>query len=267
MANPVKRRLAQYSYGVLGIKEIVGQNEDVARFVFAISCSDTDVPSKDINKRHKETIENYYTSEACRALVMFAWSRTPEDVIITEEAENRILEVAQEFGNTFTTIVPLVQGAEIRIKLARLSVALACRLYSTDETGVKVIVKKEHVDFLRVYLLTIYDKTGLDYYSYSQQRKKEGKVKNTKYIKEILKQDANLIDVLIDNSRYTYSDFESFFGVERKESKIMVTKLLIECRALRKYNTTFIKTSAFTDFLRKYRVEVEKLNTELEDII
>lgn len=267
MANPVKRRLCEYSYGVLGIKEIIGQNEDVARFDFAISCSDTDVPSKDINKRHKETIEQYYTSDACRELVMFAWSRKPEDIIITEEAENRILEVAQEFGNTFTTIIPLVQGAEIRIKLARLSVALACRLYSTDETGIKVIVKKEHIDYIRVYLLTIYDKTGLDYYSYSVQRKRESVVKDTDYIKSILNGNSNLIDILIDNSRYTYSDFESWFGVDRKESKVIVTKLLVECRAIKKYNTTFIKTSAFTDFLRKHRVEIEKLDADLEDLV
>ena len=56
-----------------------------------------------------------------------------------------------------------------RIKLAKIAVAAAARVFSTDEKGEKVIVKKCHVDYVVDFLERIYSKPSLDYKGYSRR--------------------------------------------------------------------------------------------------
>lgn len=266
MANPLKRRLMEYNYGILAVKEIIGQNEDIARFDFMLSVSDADVPVSEMNKRQTKEVEHVYTSDLCHDLVMFAWSRKSEDITFTEEAENKILEVSKEFAGIFSTTIPLVQGAEIRLKIAKLCVALAIRLFNVDPETSKVIVDVRFVDYIRIFLLKIYHKTGFDYYGYSQQRKKENNLSCDSYIREMIKDNLDLIELILDNNRYTKSDFATFFDVKKDEGDTIVNKLLLG-RAIKKYSTTYVKTPAFISFLKLYKKEIEDSRNEEDSLI
>ncbi len=261
IANP-PRRLVEYSYGIYGFKEIVGQNQDIRRFDFAMAIPDLDVSMSEINKRHTKKVPHVFNSEVCHNSIMFAWSRKINDIVFKKEAEDRILEIAKEFAITFNSTIPLVLGAEIRMKLARLSAALACLLYSTDESGEKVVIYKDHVEFVRLTLLRMYIKPGFDYYAYSQQREKEGKLGDEEYVREIINNDIGLIELLLDNSRYTKTDFETFFDFDKAGIKEMVNRLF-KMRALKRYGTsTYVKTRAFIEFLKRYKKELETIKED-----
>src|SRR5690606_2237233 len=159
LSNPRNGQdLSSFSYGVQAIQHLIGKAEDIARFDFMITASRDEVPIDEINKRidPEAKVPHKYTSELCKLLVLWAWSRKPEDIIFSEEAIDLCLKYAIAQGKKYSSKIPLVEGANQRIKLAKLAVATACRVFSTDETGEKVLVNAEHVEFAYNFLESIY---------------------------------------------------------------------------------------------------------------
>jgi 5S rRNA maturation endonuclease (ribonuclease M5)/predicted transcriptional regulator len=260
IANPPSKRLVEYNYGVMSMKEIIGQNEDISRFDFALAVADTDVPDKEINKDyHGVEVPHVYTERACHELVMFAWSRKPENIKFENDAVQRILEVSNEFAKTFSKAIPLVQGAEIRVKIARLSVALATRLYNVDKTGENVIVTKDFVDYIRQYLMHIYSKDGFDYLEYSIQRKKEATLEDKEFIRNLVNEDT--VTVLIDSPQFSISDLCDILDKDRSEVRGIVSKLM-RIGAIRKRYSLYRQTPALIVYLKKIRDEYKKIRHE-----
>lgn len=166
ISNPRNgRQLNSETYGVSAVLKLMGKAEDVRRLDIAMSVASGDVDPVLVNKPIGEIPEvpHVYTSDACNTRVLWAWSRKPDDVVFTPEATSRVLQCATEMGAKYTSKIPVVEAADQRIKLARLSVAAACCVVSTDETGEKVIVKPEHVDFVVDFLNEIYSSKSFGY--------------------------------------------------------------------------------------------------------
>lgn len=87
-----------------------------------------------------------YDKECYKARVRWVWSRKPENVVINEDIGQYIWEKAQELNKTYNTHVKIF-GSEADQKLARVSVAVAGMLVSTDGNFENIIVKKSHVDW------------------------------------------------------------------------------------------------------------------------
>ena len=62
----------------------------------------------------------------------------------SDEAREAVWEESQELARDFSTDIPIFPPNESHIRLARLSVALAARLFSTKD-GINLDVKQEHV--------------------------------------------------------------------------------------------------------------------------
>lgn len=170
ISNPRNgRQLKAETYGVSSVLKLFGKAEDVRRLDFAVAVASGEVDSAIVNKAVSEmpAVPHIYTSDRCKLRVMWAWSRRPENIIITPEATTRILECAEKMGHKYSSRIPLVEPADQRLKLARLSVAAAACLFSTDEGGEAVIVKPEHVDFVHDYLESLYDSKALGYNRFS----------------------------------------------------------------------------------------------------
>jgi len=129
-----------------------------------------DVALSEINAAHGAPGEPVYSSDACRELILWAWSRRPDQVIFTPEATVAILQAAMKMGSDYSSAIPLVEPADQRIKLARLAAACAARVFSTDD-GERVIVKPEHVAFVVTYLNRIFSAPSMAYDEYSGQAK------------------------------------------------------------------------------------------------
>lgn len=172
ISNPRNgRQLNSETYGVSAVLKLMGKAEDVRRLDLAMSVASGDVDPALVNKSLKEIPEvpHVYTSDACNTRVLWAWSRRPDDIVFTEEATNRILKKATEMGAKYSSKVPIVEAADQRIKIARLSVAAACCVFSSDETGQKVIVKPEHVDFVVDFMNELYCSKSFGYDKLSAQ--------------------------------------------------------------------------------------------------
>lgn len=171
ISNPRNgRQLNSETYGVNAVLKLMGKAEDVRRLDLAMSVASGDVDPALVNKSLRDipSVPHVYTSDLCNTRVLWAWSRRPEDIKFTDEATERILAAATEMGAKYSSKVPVVEAADQRIKIARLAVAAACCVFST-ETGEDVIVKPEHVDFVVDFMNDIYSAKSFGYDKLSEQ--------------------------------------------------------------------------------------------------
>lgn len=252
--NPRSSRpLGSYDTGVQAIPELLGRPEDIARFDLAIAVISGDVSLEIVNRRRPPSLEHIYTSELCSKLVMWAWSRKSENVIITEEAALLCLELSMKMGATYSSQIPLVEPAEFRIKLIRLSVACAARVFST-KTGEDLIVDVEHIQFVYNFLNKIYSQPSMNYLAFSKARIQEQQLKDSSVVETIVKSHGpSLIEGLLSQQYFRLQDFEDLFDMEKKELKGIISQL-VRNRAIKHYNTVYVKTPALITMLRKIQV-------------
>jgi hypothetical protein len=163
--------LGAYNTGVEALKGVFGHAEDVRRLDFAL-CVATSEVSTDLLNAPAPRVPHKYTSEACRDLILWAWSRAPDQVHFAEGVEDSILKRAIELSGKYSAFIPLIEPADTRIKLARLAVSCAARCFSSDEDG-DIIVKPEHVDFVCDFLKACYDSPFMSYDVYSERARSE----------------------------------------------------------------------------------------------
>lgn len=169
ISNPRSgRQLKAENYGVTSILKLFGKAEDVRRLDFAVAVTSGEVDANIVNKSISEmpVVPHVYDTDLCRTRVMWAWSRKPEQIVFTDEATERILELAAEMGKRYSSRIPLVEPADQRLKIARLAIAAAVCVYSTDD-GNNIIVKPEHAEFVVDYLYTVYNNRSLGYDRFS----------------------------------------------------------------------------------------------------
>lgn len=172
ISNPRNgRQLNSETYGVTAVLKLFGKAEDVRRLDIAMSVASGDVDPALINRAVKDfpSIAHVYTTDFCNTRVLWAWSRRPENVKITDEATQHILKYATEMGSKYSSKIPIVEAADQRIKIARLAVATACCVVSTDETFETVIVKPEHVKFVVDFMNELYHAKSFGYDKLSEQ--------------------------------------------------------------------------------------------------
>lgn len=171
ISNPRNgRQLNSETYGVNAVLKLFGKAEDVRRLDLAMSVASGDVSPELVNRSLSDMPEvpHVYTSELCNTRVLWAWSRKPENIKITDEATKSILAAATAMGAKYTSKVPVVEAADQRIKIARLAVAAACCVFSTDN-GEDVIVKPEHVEFVVDFMERLYCAKSFGYDKLSEQ--------------------------------------------------------------------------------------------------
>jgi hypothetical protein len=172
-SNPrTGRKLSTYSKGVLAIKELIGKAEDISRFDLAVAVADSDIKQTDINDCYTRSMPHKYKSDACHNLILWAWTRKKDDIVFTEGTEKAILQLALDLTEQYDSDIPLVTPAEQRIKLARLSISLAIRLFSTDDSGEKVIVRPEHAEYVYLFLKRVYSAPAMGYDLHSEYKTK-----------------------------------------------------------------------------------------------
>lgn len=173
LANPTTgQTLSQHNQGVTAIRDLFKKPEDIRRLDFAITVASGDVDfARAINVRHVDAGPQRYSSELCRTLILWAWSRRADQITFESDATDLILEEATRMGRRYHPAIPLVEPADQRLKLARLSVAAAARVHSSDATGEVIVVRREHVAFVVAYLERIYTGRSMSYGEFSDQQR------------------------------------------------------------------------------------------------
>lgn len=170
LSNPRSTRpMNSYGHGVEAILELIGAPEDVRRFDFCICVAKDDLQTDVIHTLHAIRRNNPYTSEACHHNIMWAWTRSPEQVVFPEATWAAILEASKRLCKIYTEQIPIVDAGSMRYKVARLAASLAARTYSTDD-NVNLLVRECHVEFIERFLMRTYNAPNMRYDTYSQRQ-------------------------------------------------------------------------------------------------
>lgn len=146
------KSIASYPHGISIISELVPSAEDIARYDLIVILSDRGNAQIDPFWEPESPFEN----EVYKDRIRWVWSRTPDQIVITKEIGNYIIEKANEINKKYECHIKIF-GTEAWKKITRLALAVAGYLVSTDDTYNNLIVKKEHVDFAVKFLIKIYD--------------------------------------------------------------------------------------------------------------
>lgn len=232
LSNPVEGTIGSMARGAIdGIKKLVPAPEDQARFDFAMSVARGEVSSEVINTTFHENVKHQYTSSLCALLVAWVWSRKAEDVWWEEGAEDLVFALAEELGHEYLPDPPLVQTENMRMKLARLSVAVAARLFSTDRSGEKVLVAAKHVHTAVAILNRLYGTEAFGYQQHSKRELRAAKqaTANRREVLDLLRNDLDAAQALIhlmSINRFKLRDITDFGNMEPDAARALQVELM-----------------------------------------
>jgi hypothetical protein len=234
LGNPRDAKMNDYTYGVQAIKPLIGNAEDIARFDVAMSVQSGEV-DEDIINQERETGEEKYPAELCHALVRWVWSRTADQVIWQADAREAVYAAAKRMGAAYVDDPPLVQVANVRMKIARMSVAVAGRLFSSDEDGECIVVKREHVLCATQFMDKLYNMTGFGYAELSRERNNDNREADVQrdVIRQYLKSRRGLAKFFRGSSTFRRQDLEEMMNMSREEANAVINTLW-EARMVRK---------------------------------
>jgi len=186
----------------------------------------------------------------CKMLVLWAWTRRKEHVIFEEDALNEVYSAAIRMCGKYA-ISPkswLVEKSTQKHKIARAAVAIAWRLFSTDDTMSRVIVKREHVLFAEKLFYMSYDSKAMQYDIFAEN------TKSITHIDESLKRD---IEHKIDRSMRPRCTLKNLL------KNVCNTSIITHDR-LMKWGVDSAKVSEIMDELRENGlIDADDVKTEI----
>ena len=234
------------------IKTLIGKPEDIARFDFVLILDKGEVTEDEADERKQPKVAHVYTSDLCHNLVLWAWSRSPDQVRVESATLDACFELGKKMGAKYSSDCPIVNSMEQKIKLARLSVGLACRLFSCDASGERVVVTPEHVEYIYEFLQEQYDTPHFGFDMFSRIKRASEKIENPEEVMDMLvKWGERIAYQLLYGYQITVKFFEECAGEQYDEAKVSIAKLLRN-GCITKHHTFYIKTSAFIHILKTY---------------
>jgi len=178
--NNRSKSLLDYPSGVDAVLDLVGADEDVARFDAVMLVVDRGNYARpdEFSKNSQPHPQDVYVD-----LIRWIWSRSPDQITFDENVGSYIWDRSLILNESYATDIKLL-GAEASKKLARFAVACAACCYSCDETGEKLVVKKEHVDWAEMFINRCYDDDVFKLKEYVKERNKS--VRLTKDVELVL---------------------------------------------------------------------------------
>jgi len=254
LANPRNGgHMGQYTYGVDALRPLIGNVEDIARFDLAMAVTMHDVPVEEYNRPYLN--QSFpYASELSHQLLLWAWTRQPDQIVWADKAEATVRAAATELGRSYIEDPPLIQAADVREKIARISVALAARLFSTDKSAERVIVTRSHVEDAVRFINHIYSMDQFGYRERSEEayRDREHAAKNRQAIRTYLLDYRGLAKFMRTNGSFRRQDIEEVMDMPREEANAVIAKLW-DARMVRKVKGDILVEPTLHNLLREVK--------------
>lgn len=270
ISNPRNGRpLNTETHGVNAVLKLFGKTEDVRRLDIAMAVASGDVDPSLVNKAVDDMPEviHRYDTDVCNLRVLWAWSRKPEQIKFDTDATSTILKHATTMGRKYSSKVPIVEAADQRIKIARLAVACAACMFSTED-GNDVIVKKEHVDFVVNFMDRIYSSKSFGYDKLSEIDRVQSDSSNTtiqslvdKFLVLPIMDPNEMVDILYGLPYFSRNTLEDYTGLPRDEMKVLL-KFLTNHHLVEKVRSDYRRFplgTEFLEYLRANRVTKEQI--------
>ncbi|MNI16183.1 MCM2/3/5 family protein [compost metagenome] len=261
ISNPRNgRQLNTETHGVNAVLKLFGKTEDVRRLDLAMSVASGDIDEQLINIDVNDVEERIhkYDTDLCNTRVLWAWSRRPENIKFTSEATKSILKHATTMGRKYTSKIPIVEAADQRIKIARLAVACASCMFSTDD-GKNVIITEDHVEYVVNFMDRIYSTKSFGYDKLSaldNVHSDSSEVRIDELVQKFLLvpiADFNeMVDILYMHPYFSRATLEDATGLPRDDLK-MLTKFLISNHLVEKVRGDYRRQPLGTAFLEHLR--------------
>jgi hypothetical protein len=248
------RPIESYSFGVDAIKELIGALEDIRRFDVCHIVSKDEVDPDEINQLNASLngAEAKYSAPDCRALVLWAWTRSAGQVMFDSEVTKLCMQRATELCDEFTDAVPIIDGGSMRYKLARLAASLACRTFSCDDEMTSVVVRPCHVEWVVQFLRRTYSTRAFGYKEFSEASKSIGKLVDSDKIKSAIASAPfphDLVEQFLRADKIDLQDIQDWCSWDRPEAMVFLA-LLVRKHALRRDFKCYRKTGPFISLLR-----------------
>lgn len=261
ISNPRSdRRIETYNFGVLAIKELLGSLEDVRRFDAALIVASNEVNAATlVHHARTRSAPHVHTGALCRRLILWAWSRKPDDVTFEPATRERCLDLAVEQGGRYSADVPLVEPADHRYKLARLAAAVAARTFSTDD-GQTLVVRPGHVDWAAAFLDRLYGARYMGYAEYSAIQRADTTLVDANDVRALILGTPLPIAVvrgLVRAQEVRPTDLQNWADLERDDAARLLAGL-VRNNGLVRRRDVYYKTGALIELLRGLQDELER---------
>lgn len=257
ISNPKDKTIANYSYGIQSLTDVVKAPEDIARFDYVLVVAHNEVPVNEINVHRNNIVKKYHNNQLEHDLIMWVWSRKSNEIKFSQESIDKIYKMSIELSKQYSFNIPLIQGENIRIKLAKLAVAFAGRVYSNKDDGKYLFVDSCHVDCAISFLHLIYKKEACGYYDMSQLRKEidvsydeKDFTGIDKYFNSFGNNKQELYKCLLNNNNITAPLLSEHLNCPSEIAREIISKLLkSSCIALK--HSYYVKVPVFNGWLKK----------------
>lgn len=255
-SNPRKdRAMSSFSFpGVEATQDLIGSMEDIRRFDVVHALAKNEVDAEKINQLNASLNGDHprYSPETCRSLVLWAWTRTPEQTKLSKEVALECMGQATLLCEEFTDAVPIVDRGSMRHKLARLATALACRTFSASEDGYEIVVRPCHVQWVADFLRRTYSTKAMGYREFTDAIRATDKLTDVDNIKKAMSSAPfpyQLVEHLLRTEKLEVQDVMDWCSWDRPEALTFVA-LLVRKHALYREYRHYRKTGAFIGLLR-----------------
>jgi hypothetical protein len=176
-------------------------------------------------------------------MLLWAWTRQHDQIDWYRGAEDKVFQFANEMGREYVESPPLVQAANVRIKIARVAAALAARTCSTTDFET-LVIEPRHVEDAVQFIRELYSMKAFGY----RERSKEQiarRLKAEDYVDEIteyLEDRPELVEFLrTTGGKFRGPDLEETLNIERSQTKAITNHLWETKMILRDKNDWYIE--------------------------
>jgi hypothetical protein len=232
--------IRNYPHGIKIIQDLVGTSEDIARYDFFLVLDEPKEYISPLTKIEKEPFDK--TSYQNR--VRWIWSRKPEQLIFDEGVDTFIVSAAEDLNKRYNSSIKLF-GPEAWKKLARISMACAAIVCSHSEDGTCLVVKKEHIEWSKEFMVSLYDNKlfKLSYYVENQRRQEEADEESIHRLQGLYNTHPVMLKQLEMSTEMAVRDLQMISGLDQKEF-MRVIGTLVGCDFI-SYGSKIIPTQRF----------------------
>lgn len=260
LSNPRSEMPMQsYNYGVEAARELIGALEDIRRFDLVMCVSKSEIDHKTMTRLMTQRVQvpHTHTSELCRSLVLWTWTRDATQVRFDDDTTDAILQASSALQDKFSDDIPIVDRGSMRYKLARLCASLAGRTFSVGDDLMTLRVRRCHVDYVYDFLDRTYSSGAMGYADYTQSIKQSTTIDKPEEVKQAIRCapfPRDLVMSMLHANFVELNDIQDWCGWDRPEAQDLLSTL-VRKHALLRRGRVYRKTPDFIHLLRELAVD------------
>jgi len=215
------KSMKAYPNGIEIITELIDSPEDIARYDFFVLVPEPEHYASFLDVDYPSLPKEYYKDR-----VRWVWTRNPEDIIVPIEEQKYLWQASVELNKRFNTHIKLF-GTETWQKLARIAVAAAGMLVSTDASFEKIIITKAHIDWAKDFLVRLYDNETFKLNQFVHEQRKFTEVTDglVQELQDLYTKNSTLFNALEMSSGMTRATLRDISGMNNEEFSILLNEM------------------------------------------